>query len=343
MSVNNVNNVVNAVQSNNKTNETQPAKKTGGDTFASYYNKELNAGSLEEYFQEAADKYGVDVNFLKAIAKQESDFQPNCTSRAGAMGIMQLMPETAKSLGVTDAYDPKQNIMGGAKFISELLKKYNGDKELALAAYNAGPNNVKKYGGIPPFAETQDYVKKVMGYYNNGVSIPSNINNYKVGNGTNERVRNSEKTETVENAAAEASTRLNSELLSQLSASGNDGEDLLVQLRELLSKINTKDDSDSYSFEEYARFMKLYLDGIAISTISGDKDSANETLAKELDNVMEDIKANLGGSTEEDSEDALTALGLSAEALGISEDDYYSMQQISYNPAVLNLLNGKKN
>lgn len=124
------------------------------------------SADLDAIFNEAASKYGVDAKFLKAIAKCESDFSTECTSRSGAMGIMQLMPQTAASLGVTNAYDPYQNIMGGARYISEKLTQYNGDKSLALAAYNAGSGNVAKYGGIPPFKETQNYVAKVMAYYN---------------------------------------------------------------------------------------------------------------------------------------------------------------------------------
>lgn len=124
------------------------------------------SAGLDAIFNEAASKYGVDAKFLKAIAKCESDFSPECTSSSGAMGIMQLMPQTAASLGVTNAYDPYQNIMGGARYISEKLAQYNGDKSLALAAYNAGSGNVAKYGGIPPFKETQNYVAKVMAYYN---------------------------------------------------------------------------------------------------------------------------------------------------------------------------------
>lgn len=124
------------------------------------------SAQLDAIFDEAASKYGVDAKFLKAIAKCESDFSTECTSRSGAMGIMQLMPQTAASLGVTNAYDPYQNIMGGARYISEKLAQYNGDKSLALAAYNAGSGNVAKYGGIPPFKETQNYVTKVMAYYN---------------------------------------------------------------------------------------------------------------------------------------------------------------------------------
>lgn len=124
------------------------------------------SAQLDAIFDEASAKYGVDAKFLKAIAKCESDFSTECTSRSGAMGIMQLMPQTAASLGVTNAYDPYQNIMGGARYISEKLAQYNGDKSLALAAYNAGSGNVAKYGGIPPFKETQNYVAKVMAYYN---------------------------------------------------------------------------------------------------------------------------------------------------------------------------------
>ena len=124
------------------------------------------SAQLDAIFNEAASKYGVDAKFLKAIAKCESDFSTECTSHSGAMGIMQLMPQTAASLGVTNAYDPYQNIMGGARYITEKLTQYNGDKSLALAAYNAGSGNVAKYGGIPPFKETQNYVAKVMAYYN---------------------------------------------------------------------------------------------------------------------------------------------------------------------------------
>ena len=122
---------------------------------------------LESYFKEASEKYNVDINLLKAIAKAESGFNPSATSSAGAMGIMQLMPATAKALGISDAYDAHDNIMGGAQVIAQNLKKYDGDISLALAAYNAGGGNVDKYGGIPPFKETQNYVKKVLEYYNN--------------------------------------------------------------------------------------------------------------------------------------------------------------------------------
>lgn len=124
--------------------------------------------TLDEIFDKAAKEYKVPVELLKAIGRAESDFNPNAVSRCGAQGVMQLMPATAKSLGVIDSFDAEQNIMGGSKYITGLLKKYDGDVKLALAAYNAGSGNVAKYGGIPPFEETQNYVKKVINYMNQG-------------------------------------------------------------------------------------------------------------------------------------------------------------------------------
>lgn len=113
----------------------------------------------------ASKKYGVDSDLIKAVIKQESDFDSNEVSGAGATGLMQLMPSTAASLGVSNVNDPTQNVDGGTKYLKSLLDNYK-DVKLALAAYNAGPNSVNKYNGVPPYSETQNYVNKVINNYN---------------------------------------------------------------------------------------------------------------------------------------------------------------------------------
>lgn len=133
--------------------------------------------SLDGIFRRASEQYGVPENLLKAVAKAESGFQADAVSSCGAEGIMQLMPSTAASLGVSDAFDPEQNVMGGAKYLAGLLSSYGGNEKLALAAYNAGSGNVKKYGGIPPFKETQNYVKKVLAYAgeDDSLTVPDSL------------------------------------------------------------------------------------------------------------------------------------------------------------------------
>lgn len=112
----------------------------------------------------AAKKYNLPEKLITAVMKQESNFNSSAVSSAGASGLMQLMPATARYLGVEDRFDPEQNIMGGAKYLRQMLDQFDNNIETALAAYNAGPGNVKKYGGIPPFKETQNYVKNVTNY-----------------------------------------------------------------------------------------------------------------------------------------------------------------------------------
>ncbi|UOY93372.1 lytic transglycosylase domain-containing protein [Ectobacillus sp. JY-23] len=115
-----------------------------------------------DIIKEMGQKYGVPVKLIQKMIETESHFRPNTVSHAGARGLMQLMPVNIREHGVTDPYDPRQNIEAGVKEISGYLKQYKGDLILSLAAYNAGPGNVRKYGGVPPFRETENYIKKIL-------------------------------------------------------------------------------------------------------------------------------------------------------------------------------------
>jgi soluble lytic murein transglycosylase len=128
-------------------------------------NKVKRVAQFDETIEAAARAHGIESHLLKAVVKAESDFNPRAVSKKGALGLMQIMPENIQKLEIENPFDPYDNIMGGARYLKELLRRFDGNLPLALAAYNAGPGHVEKLQGIPPFEETEIYVQRVLKYY----------------------------------------------------------------------------------------------------------------------------------------------------------------------------------
>ena len=139
---------------------------TGAQQSGSTVERKFATDDISKIIQFTAKKYGVDEKLAMAVAKVESNLAPDVVSSAGAVGVMQLMPETAQGLGVQNSKDPRENIDGGIRYLKQLMSTFDGDVTKAVAAYNAGPQAVKKYNGALPYPETQDYVAKVMAQYN---------------------------------------------------------------------------------------------------------------------------------------------------------------------------------
>ncbi len=139
----------------------KPYQKEIGSIDSNYF----NIGQINDYITQASARYNLSCHLIKAIIKVESDFNCGAVSSKGAIGLMQIMPENFKLLSINDPFDPWENIMGGVRYLKNMLKRYNGDLFLSLAAYNAGPSAVDRYGTIPPYPETRKYVRKVIDYY----------------------------------------------------------------------------------------------------------------------------------------------------------------------------------
>ena len=303
----------------NNINTAAKTSSAGSSDFDTVFNEATSqTKSLNDIFDEAADKYNINVNLLKAVAKAESDFNTNDTSSVGAMGIMQLMPETAKELGVTDAYDAEQNIMGGAKYLSRLLKKYNGDTSLALAAYNAGSGNVDKYGGIPPFKETQNYVKKVLGYMNEGVLAPDTI--VTTASSLSNIGALSDNTDSSSLSATESAFNYgNSENVINIIHAQNDSSSVAASA-------SSTDNTDADDIEsEYAENMYYKLMNTSLGLLS---DSDGDTTSSALSLLLSSDSTSLSDLLE-DSQD--------------ENENLLRMQNIKYNNSVLKLLSGSTN
>ncbi|WP_312695018.1 lytic transglycosylase domain-containing protein [Caproiciproducens sp.] len=219
--------------------DTAAKKSTASSVFSDLLQNAVGAidnqqkkGSMEDIFNTAAQKYNIPVNLLKAVAKVESGFDANAVSSCGAQGVMQLMPGTAASLGVQNPFDAEQNIMGGAKYLSQMLDRYNGDAKLALAAYNAGSGNVAKYGGVPPFKETKAYISRVLDAAGGDVS---------------------------------ASTDQLSEL-SSLMTNTLPGTSGLTGLSALTGSPAAGTSGTSYTYDDYLMFLQLYIAQMQMNT-----------------------------------------------------------------------------
>ncbi|MEA3486774.1 MAG: lytic transglycosylase domain-containing protein [Thermodesulfobacteriota bacterium] len=129
------------------------------------FSRSYSTDRYDKHIREASRIHGVSFPLLKAIMKAESDFNPKAVSKKGAKGLMQIMPSNFRTLGIKDPFNPRESIMGGALYLRQMLDRFNGKVHLALAAYNAGPDNVDRSSGIPPIRETEDYVNKVMEFY----------------------------------------------------------------------------------------------------------------------------------------------------------------------------------
>ena len=220
-------------------------------SFDNVYNSQTK--SLEDIFQDVSAEYGVPVKLLKAVAQAESSFDSNAVSSCGASGIMQLMPETAKSLGVEDVFDAKQNITGGAKMLAYLLDDYGGNTTLALAAYNAGSGAVAKYGGVPPYAETQNYINKINGIL--GGELEKDTTNISIAKNSTTIAANPTLDPTTKNT-------------------------LNLKTKPVTIQSTQSQATEAFSYERYLKFLKLY-EKLASTTFEKDNSETEDSKVQE--------------------------------------------------------------
>ena len=230
------------------TSNTSATSSSQAASFDDVYNGQTK--TLEDIFQDVSAEYGVPVKLLKAVAQAESSFDTNAVSGCGASGIMQLMPETAKSLGVEDVFDAQQNITGGAKMLAYLLDDYGGNTTLALAAYNAGSGAVAKYGGVPPYAETQNYINKINGIL--GGALEADTSNISI--------------------EKNAGVTTSSATLDPTSTTTLNKKTTPVKIQSTQSQA-----TEAFSYERYLEFLKLYekLAGTAFESADSKTDNSN--------------------------------------------------------------------
>ncbi len=278
-----------------------PAAAYGGDLECS---DELNA-----YFDEAAKTYNVNVKLLKSVAKAESSFRADAVSKAGAQGIMQLMPTTASGLGVTDSFDPKQNIMGGAKYLGALLDTFHGDASLAVAGYNAGGARVKQYNGIPPFSETRGYVVKVLGYYEE-TPVNADMIGSLAGNKTVEQLTAEIRAELTEEIRAELTEELQETLREQIRTELEDAirEELESEMKDLISEAVKDAVADALKELEANKTeaAEIILEEVAPEEVTPEGNPTVDSIPEE---ILEDVPMDAPIETQEETisdEDELT-------------------------------------
>ena len=282
-----VSNQINTVQTSN-------VKSSEFDKILEQETENLNQTektyNLEAIFKEASETYGISEDLLKAIAYNESRFQPNATSSAGAMGIMQLMPGTAKAMGVEDAYDPYQNIMGGAKLLKYLSDLYDGNTSLMIAAYNAGTGTVAKYGGIPPLASVNSYISKIYDTMDSGIAQNVPDATYTVNSDNNKSASGNTQEETVN---PYASNNLSSSEAAAAAVLAKTGETSTTNIYDYRTG-NSLNSLLSYS--EYDLLISFYENMLDIIASIGDTDSSdddNDYMSSYLYNNLNYTKNNI--------------------------------------------------